>query len=183
MKSVVIRIPLFRKTLSIQFRAWYRKISTHYGVTNETADGYYLPFWDFAEEFKQADILRALDRTQQDFGLSDVYVFQSSPTESYRAVCFDKLIWTKMIAVVASTLCLDDQFLRFSLMRGRFVLRMTNKEDRQEKLVSVRQSDFNHAVPSKDHQAFFSAKYPEIPKPVPYPQKINVRLSQYESFR
>src|SRR5215471_3534499 len=158
----VLRIPLGSRTLSLQFRAWLKKISTHYGVTNETVDGYFLPFWDFAEEFKFNDILGSLSLTQDRFKLSTIYVFQSSPTESYRAVCFDKVIWTNCIGIVGSTLCLDDQYLKFSVMRGRFVLRVTDKEGRTEKYVQHLPSDVQNPK-SFDHQAFFSAKYPDIP--------------------
>jgi hypothetical protein len=180
LKQAVIRIPLFKKTLALQFRAWYTPISIHYGITNSTFDGYYIPFWDFAEEFKFANILNAIRATQNQFDLSTVYVLQSTPTESYRAVCFDKMTWTRCVAVIGSTECLDHNYLRFSIIRGRFVLRVTEKEGRKEKMVKALLS-----VPflprSPDHAAFFHAKYPEIPGP----QSLNPRvtLSKYESFR
>ena len=183
MKQFVLRIPILGKSFILQFRIWYNKISTHYGVTNETHDGYFLPFWDFAEEFKVKDILSALYKSQIEFGLSTIYVFQSSPTESYRAISFDKLTWTRCLGVIGSTDCLDHKYLDFSILRGRFVLRMTEKELRQELLAMKIPSNFKMRPISDDHQAFFSVKYPEIPKPVPYPDKVKVQLSQYESFR
>ena len=118
-----------------------------------------------------------------DFGLSTIYVFQSSPTESYRAVCFDKLTWNKCIGVIGSTDCLDDKFLDFSIMRRRFVLRVTEKEMREEKMICRIPSNFRFRSSSADHQAFFSVKYPDIPKPIPYPSNVKVKVSKYESFR
>lgn len=183
MKQAIIRMPLFDKRLIFQFRIWYHKVSTHYGITNETHDGYFLPFWDFAEEFKVRDIFNALYKAQTEFGLSTIYVFQSSPTESYRAVAFDKMIWTRCVGVIGSTQCLDNKYLDFSILRGRFVLRLTEKELREEKLVGKIPSNFRMRPISNDHQAFFSVKYPDIPKPIPYPDNVKVKLSKYESFR
>ncbi len=181
MKQLIIRIPLFGRTLAFQIRTWIAKISTHYGVTNQTPDGYFIPMWDFSEDRDLEVIMESLSKVQDEFGLSTIYVFQTFPTESYRAVCFDKLIFTKSMGIICMTDNIDHQYLRFSWIRLRCVLRLSTKKDREERLVGVLPSFEEKYEKSLDHQAVFSKFYDGIPKPTL--DKIRVTLSKYESFR
>jgi len=180
LKQLIIRIPLFGRTLAFQIRTWIAKISTHYGVTNQTPDGYFIPMWDFAEDRDLEEIMYSLSKVQDEFRLSTIYVFQTYPTESYRAVCFDKLIFTKSMGIICMTDNIDHQYLRFSWIRLRCVLRLSKKTEREERLVGTlpRESSFEKSL---DHQAIFSKFYSGIPKPAL--DKVRVILSKYESFR
>lgn len=180
MKQLVIRIPFFGRTLALHFRAWIAKISTHYGVTNQTPDGYFIPMWDFAEDRDLDTIMRALSDIQDEFRLSTIYVFQTYPTESYRAVCFDKLIFVKCMGIICMTNHIDHQYLRFSWIRMRCVLRLTQKIGREERLVGTLPSHSTYEK-SLGHQYIFSKFYNGISS-VSRP-KETIKLSQYESFR
>jgi hypothetical protein len=180
MKQVVIRIPFFGRTLALHIRTWIAKISTHYGVTNQTSDGYFIPMWDFAEDRDLEDVMRSLSNIQDEFGLSTIYVFQTYPTESYRAVCFDKLIFVKAMGIICMTNHIDHQYLRFSWIRMRCVLRLTSKVGKEERLVGTLPS-MSAFEKSLDHQAIFSKFYEGIPRPHLF--HVRVSLSKYESFR
>lgn len=180
MKQLIIRIPFFGRSLAIQLRTWIAKISTHYGVTNQTPDGYFIPMWDFAEDRSLETVMRALSDIQDEYNLSTIYVFQTYPTESYRAVCFDKLIFTKSMGIICMTNHIDHQYLRFSWIRLRCVLRLSSKIGREERLVGrlPKESLFEKSL---DHQAIFAKFYDGIPKPKL--SNVRVTLSKYESFR
>lgn len=181
MKQLIIRIPFFSRTLALQFRTWIAKISTHYGVTNQTPDGYFIPMWDFAEDRDLDTIMHSLGKIQEKFDLSTIYVFQTWPTESYRAICFDKLIFTKAMGIICMTDNIDHQYLRFSWIRMRCVLRLSTKKDREERLVGVLPKHIMSQSISLDHQAIFSKFYEGIPRP--QISNVKVTLSKYESFR
>ncbi len=183
MKQLIIRIPIFGRTLALQIRTWIAKISTHYGVTNQTPDGYFIPMWDFAEDRHLEDIMNSLSKVQDEFGLSTIYVLQTFPTESYRAVCFDKLIFTKSMGIICMTDNIDHQYLRFSWIRLRCVLRLSKKIGREERLVGTLPSFNDKYEKSVDHQSIFAKFYEGIPSPNPSPLKVRVSLSKYESFR
>ena len=180
MKQLIIRIPLFGRTLAFQIRTWIAKISTHYGVTNQTPDGYFIPMWDFAEDRDLEVIMESLSKVQDEYGLSTIYVFQTFPTESYRAVCFDKLIFTKSMGIICMTDNIDHQYLRFSWIRLRCVLRLSSKIFTEERLVGTLPA-ISTFEKSLDHQAVFSKFYSGISKP--NIDKVRVTLSKYESFR
>jgi len=181
LKQLIIRIPIFGRTLALQLRTWIAKISTHYGVTNQTPDGYFIPMWDFAEDRDLDIIMQSLSKVQDEYGLSTIYVFQTYPTESYRAVCFDKFDFAKCVGIICMTDNVDFNYLRFIWIRKRFVLRLRNKIDREQKLVRVLHSFKEKYEKSLDHQAVFSKFYSGIPKPTV--DKVRVTLSKYESFR
>jgi hypothetical protein len=180
LKQVVIRIPFFGRTLALHIRTWIAKISTHYGVTNQTPDGYFIPMWDFAEDKELKTVIQSLAKIQFEEGLSTIFVFQTYPIKSYRAVCFDKLIFVKAMGIICMTDNIDHQYLRFSWIRMRCVLRLTSKVGKEEKLVATLPSTSNFEK-SLDHQAIFSKFYEGIPRPHLY--HVRVSLSKYESFR
>ncbi len=135
MKQLIIRIPLFGRTLAFQIRTWIAKISTHYGVTNQTPDGYFIPMWDFAEDRDLEEIMYSLSKVQDEFGLSTIYVLQTFPTD------------------------------RFSWIRLRCVLRLSTKTGKEERLVGTLPSFSDKYEKSLDHRAIFSKFYSGISKP------------------
>jgi hypothetical protein len=181
--SKIFRFTLGSRILAIKVNMWNQELHTHYGVTNETYDGMYIPFWDFIEDVSLDLVIRSLKEVQRTFGeVSDIYIFQTVPKLSFRAVAFEPLEWKEYIALLASTDLIDLSYLKHSVMRGRAVIRLTEKDGTKNTLVHhlVGESDLPKSI---DHWQLFSTLYPEMDKPIVQVEKLRLRLSKYESFR
>lgn len=184
--SKIFRIRLGSRILASKIQLWNEELHTHYGITNETHDGMYVPFWDFIEDEKQSNIERALLEVQDKYELSYIYLLQTYPKLSFRAVGFDLLEWKEYIKILASTDLIDLSYLKHSVMRGRAVIRVSEKDGTKNKLVRIIERFLYDDLPEQlsiDHWQFFSAVLPEMPKPVVQLKNIRVRVSKYESFR
>lgn len=185
--SKIFRFTLGSRILAIKINVWNQELHTHYGITNETPDGYYVPFWDFIEDIPLEMIVAAIEESIIKFQLTEsIYILQTYPKESYRALGFDMLEWKEYISILASTDLIDLSYLRHSVMRGRAVLRVTDKDGTKNKVIArIPGYDYvpERVLHSDNHRAFFSSLFKEINPPIPMPKRINVRLSKYESFR
>lgn len=182
--SKIFRFTLGSRILAIKINAWNQELHTHYGITNETPDGYYIPFWDFKEDIEFDDVFETLEAIQQDKRLGTIYILQTTPHQSYRAIGFSVMDWQYYIATLAFTDYIDWSYLKHSVIRGRAVIRVSEKDGTRNQIVGVVEPKLGSPFrESPDHQAIFSKLYPFIPKPNPFPSKIRVRASKYESFR
>jgi hypothetical protein len=173
--------------LALKLNMWNERLSTYYGVTNETSDGFYVPFWDFVENIQADDLLNTLKNAQEEYGLSDIHIIQTTPKLSFRAVAFDKIDWREYIALLADTDFLDHSYLKHSVMRGRAVIRISNKPSTENKIVSSLKNDSLLRQKSVDHATFFGWLF-GIPLGnwsigMNPPKFYNLRLSKYETFR
>ncbi len=156
--SKILRIRLGTRLLAMKVNIWNSEIHSHYGVTNETPDGYFVPFWDFIEDITVNDIWYTLKEVQYEYGLSDIHIIQTSPK------------------------------LSFTVVRGRAVVRVSQKPSTENKLVSTLKSDSLLRPKSVDHATFFGWLY-GIPlgtwslNMIEPPKRLNLRASKYESFR
>jgi hypothetical protein len=184
--SKIFRFTLGSRILAVKINAWNQELHTHYGITNQIPNSNkVIPFWDFDEKAPINYIIGALKIVQQQFGLSDIFILQTYPKESYRAFCFDEFAFEDYIMILVSTRCIDWSYLKHTIMRGRAVIRVTEKDGTKNKLIKTLDGEeSNDLFPTSiHHRAFLSAIYPEIPKPRIIPRPIKVRLSKYESFR
>lgn len=182
--SKIFRFTLGKRILAIKINVWNQELHTHYGITNETPDGYYVPFWDFKEDISLEMIHETLEAIQEDKKLGPIYIIQTFPKESYRAVAFNVMDWQYYIATLAFTDYIDWSYLKHSVMRGRAVIRISEKDGTMNQFVgSVFPTVESPFRESPDHRALFSKLYHAIAPPDPFPKKIRVRGSKYESFR
>ncbi len=180
--SRIFRFTLGSRILAIKLQMWNQELHTHYGITNETHDGMYIPFWDFIEDVSLEIISQSLRDIQKRFDISDIYIFQTVPKLSFRAVAFEPYEWKEYIAILASTDLIDLSYLKHSIMRGRAVIRISEKDGTKNTMVKhlVSESDLPKSI---DHWQFFSSIYPEMDKPIVQLDKVRIRMSKYESFR
>src|SRR5437867_465565 len=178
----IFRVRLGSRILACKVNIWNQELHTHYGVTNETHDGMYIPFWDFIEDIPLQRVVESLREAQRHFDFSDVYIFQTYPKLSFRAVAFEPYEWKEYIKILASTDLIDMAYLKHSVMRGRAVLRLSEKDGTKNMLVHhlISESDLPKSI---DHWQLFSTLYPEMDKPIIQVNKLRLRLSKYESFR
>ena len=178
----MIRLKLGSKLLALKLNAWFEDLHQHKGITNETPDKMYVPFWDFVEDVYQPEVYMALTQVQEEWGLSTIHIIQTTPKLSFRAFCFDKVEWREYIGILADTDLLDPSYLRHTVMRGRAVIRITEKDGTKNKWINSIHSSSRLRYLSQDHANFFSKMY-GIPGTF-FPQnKIRLKGSIYESFR
>lgn len=185
--SKIFRIRLGSRILASKIQFWNEELHIHYGITNEVPNSkLYIPFWDFQENLSLEKISDGLKRRQDEEFLSDIYILQTYPKLSFRAFCFDEMGFQYFIEILAGTENIDLNYLKHSVMRGRAVIRVSEKDGTRNRVVKIIKTDSPptinkfHAI---HHKAFFSAIYHEIPPPYYIPKPIQVRVSKYESFR
>src|SRR6266540_1110714 len=94
----IFRVRLGSRILACKVNIWNQKLHTYYGVTNETYDGMYIPFWDFIEDVEVKRVIESLREVQRDVGeISDIYIFQTYPKLSFRAIAFEPFEWKEYI--------------------------------------------------------------------------------------
>ena len=179
----ILRFTLGSRILAIKINVWNQELHTHYGVTNETYDGMFIPFWDFIEDIPLERVVESLNEARRYFGnISDIYIFQTVPKLSFRAVAFEMFEWKQYLSLLAYTDLIDMSYFKHSVMRGRAVLRLSEKDGTKNTLVKhlLGESDLLKSI---DHWQLFSTMYPEMDKPIVQLKKLRLKLSKYESFR
>ncbi len=179
----LIRLSLGSRILAIKVNIWNQELHNHYGITNETSDGKYIPFWDFVEDIPIEYIYKALRSIQMKHLLGDIYVLQTYPKESYRAFSLDPMPFQFFVSILAGTRYIDINYLKHSVIRGRAVIRITEKDGTKNILIK-RLSCGGETTRSPHHEAFFNAIYPEVHlSQETSPNPIKVAIHKYESFR
>lgn len=167
------------------FQWWFQKVYDRIGIDNTCFDGKYVPFWDFQDDpvTPLSRITIALNQIADEWGLSTIYVVQSSPHESYRAFCFDKVDFRENLAILAETDWVDQNYLRSFARYKRSVIRVIPKRERGDHDKIVSQLDHTTMLRPKSLQhAFFFHKMYGVGSNV-IPVHLNIKRSQYESFR
>jgi len=122
-----IRFNIFGKRILFQFDM--RKNRTDYveGYTNRCKDGKYIVMLDY-DRLNIDWVIPEIERLQQDFNLSDFYIFKSSE-DSYHAVCFDKLLYHEYVNVLRSS-TVDKNYIDVPMKFGKkvWVLRTSDKD-------------------------------------------------------
>ena len=115
--------------------------------------------------------------------LSEIYLFQTFPKASYRAVCLDKFNFNHFISILSGTQFIDSSYLKHSIIRNRAVIRFSEKDGTKNKLIDIIPGYAVGRNRSPDHAVFLSSLYPDVKPIFPIPKPIKLRLSKYESFR
>jgi hypothetical protein len=116
---------------SIRFILRIDKIARPIGVTSKLRDGRHILMWDFDNEQPYTIKLNLLN-IQLKHGLSHIYILQSSPGDNYIAYCFNAYTFQEAFKIVNSTPGVDFNFLRFSMMREYFTLRISKTQLRPQ---------------------------------------------------
>lgn len=115
-----------------------------FGITNLTADGYFIPFLDY-DDIALKRVEKELSDIQKKFNLSDVYIIKSS--NGYNALSLDKLPYNVMINLVNYSKLLDKTFRKVAIARGYFTLRIGI----DKKIIVILESDCKYYEKSNSH--------------------------------
>lgn len=128
------------------------------GVSNRTMDGFYIPFIDY-DGIEEKWVRSEIQRLQQDFSLSEFYLFRSSKN-GFHAVCFDKLTMGEYLNVLENSSC-DRNFKNVPLKYGKKLwnLRISAKEEVPKFIGRVTpHHDYSIYKKSLAHILFFTKK-------------------------
>jgi len=106
------------------------------GVNSTLKDGSHILMWDF-DYTDLEDIKQALRKVQTRYFLSDIHIFQTAPIDGYHAYCFTAVDWRRAIEILAATDGVDMKYLKWSVYRGRFTLRVSEKFGRYDFAVAT----------------------------------------------
>lgn len=137
---------------------YFQLIDNIGGLSSLTEDNYHVGFIDI-DDYKLNKLIKNLKRIQKEFKLSTFYILQSS-NKSYHAICLDKHSLGFWIDVLRS---FDNkntlQYQRFALNRGRFVLRITEKGDKEKPILINKIIGISKSFKSKAHYNFLKVRY------------------------
>ena len=122
------KINLFGKRIMFDFNIRNNRTEYVEGYTNRCNDGKYIVMLDY-DRLNIDWVVPELQRLQEDFALSDFYIFKSSES-SYHAVCFDKLLLDDYVTILQNS-SVDRNYLKVPLMYGQkiWTLRISDKDD------------------------------------------------------
>lgn len=155
------------------------------GVSNETQDGLFVPFWDF-DGVPYARVERGLFDVQRAFGLGNVHVLRSSPGDNYMAFAFDKMPEVECKAALRAHPDQDSGHVECWDYRGHTTLRWTSKRDGVviEWIGCLqRRGHVSHWSQSWAHWRFFAELYEGVMLRLPTrPDSLSrVRIEGYRS--
>ena len=113
----------------LRFTFSFSSIIKVVGVNSYTGDSLHFLMWDF-DHVKLRDVIRALKTVQTRYGLSDIHIAKTKDDGGYHAFCFSTVDWQRAVEIVAATEFVDMKYLKWSVFRGRFTLRVSEKMGR-----------------------------------------------------
>ncbi len=171
------------RLLFFRLEFWNQVIHDRIGLSNQCYDGTFIPYWDFKEGTSFDRIERSLREIQQEWVLGDIFIIQTFPRESFRALAFDKVDFMELIGILADTEYLDENYLKWFVYKKYNTLRITPKEGTHDMAIGFLNGSKSTREMSYKHETFFTKLYrlPYIPQGKP--ERISFKIERYESLR
>lgn len=115
---------------AIRFAISFNTVITVFGVNSYLGNGTHILMWDF-DDTTLEDVRQALRKVQARYCLSDAHIFETKEGQNYCAYCFTSVDWQRAIEILAATDHVDMKYLKWSVFRGRFTLRVSPKLGRE----------------------------------------------------
>jgi len=132
-----------QRTLRIgSWRLWVslRRVQDVKGICSETKAGWHILMWDFDDVPLRA-VRLSLDIVQHRYYLSNIYILESKPGKNYMAYCFTEFPWALALKIVIDTPRVDWNYVRLSVIRGYFTLRISPRYGTSPTLVHTLMSE------------------------------------------
>jgi len=114
---------------SLRFTFSFSSIIKVIGVNSYIGNEGHILMWDF-DYVPLSDVKVALRKVQARYSLSDIHIAKTKPDGGYHAYCFTVVDWQRAIEIMAATPLIDMKYLKWSMFRGRFTLRVSEKMKR-----------------------------------------------------
>lgn len=111
---------------SLRFTFSFSPVIKVVGVNSYLGNDMHILLWDF-DHNELEEVKQALKVVQTRYFLSDIHIAQTKPDGGYHAYCFTAVDWQRAIEVLAATPHVDMKYLKWSMFRGRFTLRVGEK--------------------------------------------------------
>jgi len=122
-----------------KFTFTFAQVCDVVGVNSVLEDGRHILMWDF-DDLPLETVEVILKAQQREHRLPRIYILNTGKPNHYIAYCFKRLPWRKAYAIVASTPCVDWNFLKYAAHRGHFTLRVSPKNGRKIRLAKILES-------------------------------------------
>lgn len=120
---------------SLRFTFSFSPVIKVTGVNSYVGKDKHILMWDF-DKRSLVKVKESLQYVQARYFLSNIYIARTKPKGGYHAYCFTAVSWPKAIEIVVSTRYVDMAYLKWSVFRGRFTLRVSEKMGRLPKFVT-----------------------------------------------
>jgi len=110
------------------------------GVNSLLKDGNHILMWDF-DDIPLCMVKIALNGIQDDYELPQIRILSTGKKYHYIAYCFKRCSWWDAKRIIAATPFVCDDYYKWGIFRKRFTLRVTPKEGRKPKLVTILHSN------------------------------------------
>jgi hypothetical protein len=101
--------------------AWI-KYQTTTGLNSKLADGNHVLMWDF-DGYGYDIVKDGLLHCQEQYKLSNIYLFGSTPPDHYLALCLYRHPWIQAVHIITSIPIIDRKWLRGAVAREYFTIR------------------------------------------------------------
>jgi len=158
---------------------YFKLIDNIGGLSSLTEDCYHVGFIDI-DDYDIEKLIENLLRVQKEFGLSTFYILRSSD-KSYHAICLEKHtlgFWIDVLRAFDNKMTL--QYQRFAITRGRLVLRITEKGNKEKPVLINSLRRFNLAEKSRSHFNFLKIRY-RIKKPKYLDNSTKLMVENYQT--
>jgi hypothetical protein len=146
---------LYLRTKLLNFRIvfYWRKVTEVSGVNSVTKDGFHIPMID-TDECSLAQCIEEIRKLQRVYKLGAASICSTGRPDSYHIYIWTKMSWKDAIQVVSSCKIGDLKHLYFSLRRGHFTLRISDKKGRKVKLIEEVVSKYKSNCDFNDLDSF-----------------------------
>ena len=123
------------------------------GVNSITKDGLHIPLLDLDE----CNLSQCIDEVKElltRYRLGKASICSTGRQNSFHVYIWNKVSWRKAIEIVSSCKLIDLKHLQFSLRRGHFTLRISDKKSRSINLLCNVFSPFETTAEIKDLKSF-----------------------------
>jgi len=111
---------------SLRFTFSFSSIIKVTGVNSYIGEHEHILMWDF-DDISLPQVRGALRKVQTRYFLSDIHIAKTKDDGGYHAYCFTTVDWQRAIEILAATSHVDMKYLKWSVFRGRFTLRVSEK--------------------------------------------------------
>lgn len=133
-----MRFNLRIKIRNTTFFAMISQTQTVSGITSlvknvkSVKDNLHMLFWDL-EDCVLMGVINELARIQDKYDLGEIYIYgDSKQGKTFNAVCFTPTKFARYLKILIDTYHVDYLFYKYTVMRGKATIRLTNKKNRKE---------------------------------------------------
>lgn len=128
------------KLFGLRFVWYVRRVTTVNGVNSNLKNGLHIPMLDF-DGCTLKECRMEVYRLQKQYKLGKASICSTGRPKSYHVYIWNSCTWQQAVQIVASSRLGDLKHLQFSLRRGHFTLRISDKKSR--KIECIEEIDFN----------------------------------------